>query len=194
MNVKPKRCQFCRESYTPARTTQKVCSMQCAINLTEKDKLKVFSKETRRRKEKLKSKAQWIKEAQIEFNKFIRLRDASALCISCDRTKSEIEGNDNWKLGGAWDCGHFLTRGARPELRFEELNAYKQCKSCNGGSGKFTKKNDTVCKAYREKLIKKIGIDKVEWLEGPHEPLKLSIDDIKEIKAKYKAKCKELST
>ncbi len=46
---------------------------------------------------------------------------------------------------------------------------------------------------YRIRLIKKIGLDKVEWLEGPHEPAKYTIDDLKELIVKYKAKCKELS-
>jgi len=32
----------------------------------------------------------------------------------------------------------------------------------------------------------------VEWLEGPHEPQKLSVDDIKEIKEYYKEQLKLL--
>jgi hypothetical protein len=32
----------------------------------------------------------------------------------------------------------------------------------------------------------------VEWLEGPHEPQKWSIDDLKAIKAEYSRKAREL--
>ena len=45
---------------------------------------------------------------------------------------------------------------------------------------------------YRINLVKKIGAEQVEWLEGKHEPKKYSIDEIKEIKAKYKNKLREL--
>jgi hypothetical protein len=36
-------------------------------------------------------------------------------------------------------------------------------------------------------------MDVVVWLEGPHEPMKFSIDALKEIIATYRAKAKELS-
>lgn len=45
---------------------------------------------------------------------------------------------------------------------------------------------------YRRHLIEKIGLEKVEWLEGPHEAKHYSIDEIKQLIATYKAKCKEL--
>ena len=41
-------------------------------------------------------------------------------------------------------------------------------------------------------LVRKIGAEKVEWLEGPHEPLKLTIEDIKALKAKFRAWVREL--
>ena len=45
---------------------------------------------------------------------------------------------------------------------------------------------------YRKRLIDKIGIEKVEWLEGPHPIVKLTIEDIKEIKTKYTELVKQL--
>jgi|TARA_R110002110_G_scaffold52460_1_gene152688 hypothetical protein len=45
---------------------------------------------------------------------------------------------------------------------------------------------------YRIHLIEKIGIDRVMFLEGPQEAVKWDIDDIKEIKAVYRAKWKQL--
>jgi len=35
-------------------------------------------------------------------------------------------------------------------------------------------------------------LDKVEWLEGPHEPARYRIEDLKLLEAKYKGKLKEL--
>ena len=143
-------------------------------------------------KEFIKTDMDLKKEAQKAFNAFIRARDHDQMCISCDKSIEDIQGKDGWKPGGAWDCGHYLTVGAHEELRFEELNASRQCKSCNAGSGKFTKKNGTVGIRYREKLIVKIGLDKVLWLEGPHEPKRYRAEDYRAIRAKYKALVKAL--
>jgi len=45
---------------------------------------------------------------------------------------------------------------------------------------------------YRVNLIQKIGLAEVERLEGPQEPKKYSIDELKEIISTYRAKTKEL--
>jgi hypothetical protein len=45
---------------------------------------------------------------------------------------------------------------------------------------------------YRINLAKKIGVDLVEWLEGPHEPKKYTIEQLREIKATYSRKAREL--
>ena len=43
-------------------------------------------------------------------------------------------------------------------------------------------------------LIEKIGIDNVDWLEGPHEPKKYTCEDLKEIEILYKSKLKDLQS
>ena len=123
----------------------------------------------------------------LVFNKFIRARDKDLPCISCGRVKVE------WTRGGEWDCGHYRSRGAMMELRFEELNAHKQCKSCNGGSAKYAKKGYTVGKEYTERLTARIGEDKVAWLNGPHEPKKYTIEELKELKKLYQGKLKSIT-
>ena len=125
-------------------------------------------------RERLKSRGDWIKEAQTEFNKFIRLRDINEPCISCQKHHS-----------GQYHAGHYLTTSAHPELRFNENNCAKQCQPCNTHlSGNLIR--------YRANLIIKIGVEAVEELEGPHPLSKLSIDDIKAIKQKYRTKTREL--
>ena len=125
--------------------------------------------------------------AQKAFNAFIRNRDESLPCISCGQF---VTADMPY---GQYDCGHYKTVGGFPEIRFEEFNAHKQCKSCNGGAGNFSKKDTSVSKEYRINLIDKIGLDKVEWLEGPHEPKKYTCAQLKEIELKYKAKLKQLT-
>jgi len=46
--------------------------------------------------------------------------------------------------------------------------------------------------AYRRGLVEKIGVDRVEWLEGPHEPKKYTREQIIEIKKKYSKMRREL--
>ena len=128
-------------------------------------------------------------ELQPIFNKYVRIRDAGLPCISCRRYENEIPERF---VGGKWDCGHYLTRGAHPELRVNLKNAHKQCKSCNGGSGQFSGKNRTVSEAYRANLIEKIGQDDVDWLEGPHQPLNYDSDYIRRFKKIFRLKTKRL--
>lgn len=74
---------------------------------------------------------------------------------------------------------------ANPELRFEPLNVWKQCAPCNNH-----KSGDIV--NYRIKLVKRIGADKIAWLEGPHDPKRYTIEDLKVMKADYRAMIREL--
>ena len=78
-----------------------------------------------------------------------------------------------------------MSTGARPELRFEPLNVNKQCSACNNHlSGNIVE--------YRKALINKIGLEHLEWLEGPHEPKKYTVDDLREIKQHYTKLCREM--
>ncbi|SUC18926.1 Bacteriophage Lambda NinG protein [Proteus mirabilis] len=82
--------------------------------------------------------------------------------------------------------------GSHPELRFDERNAYKQCKSCNGGAGRFTHKNASVSQKYEEKLIEKFGQELVDWLRGPHELPHWRREDYIQIRDKYREKVRQL--
>lgn len=187
---KPKTCRnaACSIKFVPQRLGQAVCSPVCALAIKDVNQQKarkslaqVERREIKVRKEKLKSRADHLREAQAAVNEFIRLRDAHLPCISCDSTP-----NDNDLMTGSrWDAGHYRSVGACPELRFEPLNIHRQCVRCNRNlSGNAVE--------YRIRLLHRIGIDKVEWLEGPHSARKYTVDEIKAIKADYRAKTREL--
>jgi hypothetical protein len=172
--LKKKKCKVCKEAYQPYRPLQEVCSGRCGLNLAIQRREKNERKAHMEAKQKLKTKSDHLKEAQHVFNKFIRLRDHSLACISCGRHHT-----------GQNHAGHYRSVGAAPELRFHEDNVHLQCAPCNNH-----KSGNAI--EYRISLIKKIGLARVEWLEGKHEPKKYTIDQIKEIKAEYRRKCKEL--
>lgn len=161
------------------------CSPPCAISYVRsergrKDREKERRKDTRQRRAALKTRGDHVRDAQSAFNGFIRERDRGQPCISCGTFRP---GGD--PRGGQWDAGHYRSRGACPELRFTEENVARQCKKCNS----FQSGN---VQAFRLGLIERIGEDRVKWLEGPHEPLHLTIDDLKEIKRTYRRKTREL--
>lgn len=143
----------------------------------EKQRKSIAQRERREikvRKEKLKGRAEHLKDAQTAFNAWIRERDIGLPCVSCGRHHN-----------GQWHAGHYRSVGGHPELRFEPLNAARQCAPCN-----THKSGDLV--NYRIELVRRIGADAVAWLEGPHEPKKYTIDDLKALTALYRAKTKEL--
>lgn len=187
--VRKKKCRVCKSEFQPWNSLQFCCSPRCAIEYADNQAKKAQRKTTRAKKELLKTVKDLIKEVQPVFNKYIRARDMGEPCISCGRFDYEIEDKFT---GGKWDCGHFLSVGSHPELRFEPLNAHKQCKSCNGGSGKYARKNHTVSQSYRINLIQRIGEAEVRKLEGPHKPKKYTVDDLREIKKDFKNRLKEL--
>ncbi|MCE0860705.1 recombination protein NinG [Pseudomonas alloputida] len=180
--VKQKTCKACGEKFRPSfNSTQVVCSVKCAqahAPVNQQKARKAIDQRERReikvRKEKLKSRADHLKEAQVVVNQYVRLRDADLPCVSCGRFHD-----------GQWHAGHFRSAGGHPELRFEPLNIWRQCAPCN-----THKSGDLV--NYRAELVRRIGAEKVEWLEGPHEARRYTIDDLKAIKAEYRAKIKQM--
>ena len=179
-----KRCPTCRVMFTPARNSQAVCGeIECAIAHGQSEKgraiagkalAEVGRREIKVRKERLKSRADHLREAQQAFTEWVRLRDADLPCVSCGRHPD-----------GQYHAGHWRSVGANPELRFEPLNVWKQCAPCNTHlSGNLVN--------YRISLLQLIGAEAVAWLEGPHPARKYTVEEIKAIKADYRAKTREL--
>lgn len=180
---KPRTCRnkACSDKFAPVRAMQVACSVGCAIILS-KEKIRADTEkaakldraETKQKLDAIKPRAKWLAEAQAAFNAFIRERDAALPCISCGRFHQ-----------GAHDAGHYRSVGAMPSLRFHEDNCHRQCVPCN------QHKAGNVIE-YRIRLIERIGADRLAFLEGPHAPVKHTIDDAKAIKALYRAKHKAL--
>ncbi|GGU79191.1 bacteriophage lambda NinG [Pseudomonas laurentiana] len=182
---RPKTCNnpACGISFSPRRLGQAVCSPACglAIKDVNQDKArKAIAQRERReikvRKDKLKGRADYAKEAQAAINRYVRLRDAHLGCISCDKPAS-------WQ--GQWHCSHFRSVGAAPHLRFNLWNMNKSCSACNN----FLSGN---IMAYRPALIEKIGQDKVDWLECSNGLLRHDIPYLKRVKAIFTKKASRI--
>ena len=180
---KAKTCknQVCRASFVPQRLGQAVCSPKCALATADVNREKarkslaqIERREIKVRKEKLKSRADHLKDTQQAFNAWVRERDANLPCISCGRHHQ-----------GKYDAGHYRTVGSNPALRFEPLNCHRQCSPCN------TQLSGNIVN-YRIALVKRIGAEAVDWLEGPHEAKKYTVEELKAMTADYRAKTREL--
>ena len=189
---KPKFCKQCGKEFEPMRSTAVACSYICAKLWVDarnaklkaqkaKQEAKIERQITKERKEALKTRRDWINEAQIAFNAYIRERDKDQLCICCGK------GLTQDAVGGGYDCGHYRSTGSAPHLRYNEDNAHGQRKVCNRyGAGRAVD--------YRIGLIRRIGLERVEALEADNEPQKWSIDELKAIRDYYRKKLKELKT
>jgi len=186
-----KKCRVaeCGAPFVPQRLGQRVCSPACAIldapnNQANQEKARkslaqIERREIKVRKEKLKTRGDHLREAQQAFNAYIRARDHAAghLCISSGKPL-------DWS-GNAVDAGHYRSVGSAPHLRFDERNCHAQSKQDN----RFLSGNAVD---YRIGLIARIGQEAVDALEADQGVRKYTIDDLKAIKAEYRAKTREL--
>jgi len=187
--VKPKRCQWCGEPYTPARALQKVCSPLCAHALTNAENAKkaakakaLEAKQDRAKRIALKTIPELKKEAQHAFNAYIRARDrlAGFPCVCCGRPL------DWGRLGGAVDAGHYRSTGSADHLRFREDNCHAQRSDCNRfGAGRAVD--------YRIGLLSRIGRDRLEALETDNAPHKWTRGELIAIRDEYRAKTRAIA-
>ncbi len=125
-----KTCRICEEEFTPIyNSTQRVCGPPCAIidgNNTRKKKAEKVHTE-RKKDFKLNDVPAQHRLTQPRFNLMRRLEELAYYrrmglepeCISCGRTNTVFEG------------GHFKSRGAQGEHRYEPKNVHLQCHTCN---------------------------------------------------------------
>lgn len=178
-----KKCKACGRAYSPVRSLQVVCSPLCAIEFAKKAKARKEAvacreerKAIREAREKAKTRADHMREAQAAVNAYIRIRDANDPCISCDRPAS-------WD--GQWHASHYRSVGSNPSLRFNVFNINRACSICNNYlSGNIIE--------YRPRLIEKIGIERVELLERDHPAKKYDIEYLKRIKRIFNERTRRL--
>lgn len=182
-SLKPRKCRNrdCGKMFTPVRSLQAVCSPACAQTYAVTQRAQKDARANRAERkslrlalEKAKTRGTHLRELQSAFNAWVRARDAGRSCISCGRHHQ-----------GQWHAGHYRSVGSEPALRYEPDNVHLQCAPCNVHlSGNLI--------PYRINLIKKIGLARVEWLEGPHIPQKLTVAEIIEKKIFYRAEVRRL--
>jgi len=179
------KCKNCKAKFNPKYFNQKYCLKDECISVFAKESIEKQKKQKQKEwinrkkelKEKQKTHKDYLKELQLIFNKYIRLRDKKKPCISC---------NKKFKPNEKYDAGHYYSVGAYPNIRFNEFNVHAQCVRCNQHlHGNIHN--------YTNGIKERIGNDDFEYLNSiKNISNKLTISEIKEKKEYYKQKIKEL--
>ena len=178
-----KRCRACKEFSRPESGITVplgfFCSMSCVVEHGKKRATADSDKRKRQThaklKESVKTASQWRVEAQTALNAYIRWRDRDLPCISCDAF------GDHTGQGGYWDAGHYRSRGAAKHLSFNQKNIHKQCHKCN----RYLSGNVVE---YRKRLIDRLGLPSVEYIENNNDRVKHDIAYLKRVKSIFTRK------
>lgn len=189
MENSQRRCKGCQE-YKPAGDGIKTpagffCCHLCAIDFAREKSKRLAARKAaaqhRERKQAQSADKERIAQRKKELNRphhldqlqklvnqyVVHVRDKDKPCCTCGTSNPSIK----------YDAGHLRTRGACPELRFELTNIHKQCSvNCN------QYKSGAVGE-HKEYVIKEHGQAALEWLYGPHSPLKEQLPDADAIDA-----------
>lgn len=176
-----RKCRLCKSPFEPVRPLQAVCSIECSRKWANTDAAKRAERAARRadRREaraRIETPSEAARKAQTVFNRWVRLMDRGMPCVSCGHP------DDGSRQRHA---SHYRPAGTNPALRYEPENVHAACSICNNH-----KSGNLI--AYRIELIRRIGIERVEWLEGPHDLPHRTVHDFREIARKYAAMVREI--
>jgi len=200
-----KTCPICLTEFTPKyNSTQKTCNnIRCAIeqvNINKEKKAdkekKAFSKAARKDKMELnRNDLRWQhKLTQAAFNKMRVLEELQwfadkglePTCISCGKPK----GNDTFC------CGHFKTRAAQGNLRYDRKNTYLQhnqrCNMRMSGDIEGTKTTRGYKNGLRERFGAVEGQLIIDYCDSHTETKKWSTDELETLRAKFNKRIREL--
>lgn len=160
------------------------CSDDCALTVARKRVPAVKASQQRQEraqhkeaKQRIKTRSEWLKEAQAAVNAYVRERDRGKPCISCDKPDDGSHQRH---------ASHYRSVKACSALRFDPRNIYAACAQCNTHmSGNLLE--------YRIRLIRHHGSELVDWLESQNGITRYTIEELKAIKTEYKRKLKELT-
>jgi hypothetical protein len=159
------------------------CSPDCGLIVAGKRTITlkrseraVERKETKKARERIKTRSEWLKEAQTAVNAYVRERDKELPCVSCDKP------NDGSHQRHA---SHYRSVKKCSSLRFDPRNIYSSCAQCNTYlSGNLIE--------YRIRLVKRKGLAEVEWIESQNGIVRYTIDDLRTIRDDYRARLKAM--
>ncbi|MDP8184384.1 recombination protein NinG [Phocoenobacter skyensis] len=206
--IKQKKCKECGKYFTPFNSLTKVCSTPCAISFAKKETRRKAEKKAkaerlaeRKRMRELKEKVKGSdlrhqhKLTQKAFNKMRVLeelkwfeeRGLEPTCISCGNPL----GNDQWC------CGHYKTRGAHPNLKYDRNNTFLQhnhrCNMMLSGDIAGTRTTHGYTEGLKIRFGEEKGQEIIDYCNSYQESKKYTCEELKEMRKEFRAKIKEFS-
>jgi len=173
----PQRCPHCKKKMDAGLRIHPACiddyaQAQAAKSARAQAKralmaAKVDKALTLAKRESFKTPSMHESECRTIVQKIARIRDRDDGCISCHMPAN---------YSGLWHGSHFRPAGNNAAVQFHLWNIHKSCAQCNlfkGGN----------LSAYRPRLVEKIGLDRVEWLESQNQAVKTNVDYLIRFKA-----------
>lgn len=182
-----RKCCICKTAEVANKFAKLCPNIDCVIAYGNAEREKRLKKEEAKaakearldikiRKDRIKPKADWLKEVQAIVNKYVRARDAHLGCVSCDKPPT-------WD--GQWHASHYKSVGSNSALRYNLWNIHKSCSVCNNWkSGNLGE--------YAPRLAARIGSDRVQWLDNHPRSRDYDIEYLKRFKALFAKKLKRL--
>ena len=145
--VKPKKCKVCKAEFKPFKSTQQVCSLDCAKILGKEKAAKKEAKEWRQRKVKMQREdVKYIKpKLQAKINQIARLIDSGLPCLATGHF-GQLHG------------GHIFSRGGHTQMKYNLHNIHRQSAQSNNKQS-----HDGL---MQERLSEEYGIEYLEYLKS----------------------------
>ena len=166
------RASGCSNKFLQYKSTQIVCSVQCAVLMAKEKNQKAQLTKARVAKKKFYDENITVQKlankVQDEyFNPWVRRRDLGKSCISCPKI-----------LSGKFDAGHFWPK-TKSSIRFDEANVHGQCVKCN----QFLHSNPHE---YRVKILTRISPEELERLDSmAHDTRHWTRYELRELMKRY---------
>lgn len=189
------RCKVCRDKFEPKYFLQKAClNPKCLAEWSKKDreikadkvhavKKKAFKLSDTKLQHDL-TQAVFNKLRVLQEKKWFADRGLEPECISCGKQNMD------------WCCGHFKSRGAQGNLRYDEKNTYLQCnRYCNMGLSGNISGNKTT-RGYVAGLFVRFGEiaqSIIDYCESNTAVKKWTGEELQEMRKTFNLQIKELT-
>lgn len=194
-----KRCRCCKkygktEEMYKTPNNAYFCDTLCATEYAyaNKEVGKKIKHKAQKKKVQTENTSHQHKLTQTAFNrmrvlqelKWFKDRGLEPTCISCNKPNMD------------WCCGHFKTRGAQGNLRYDEKNTYLQCnRYCNMALSGNINGNKTS-RGYISGLSERFG-DKqarliIDYCETNTSPRKFTGEELKALRVEFNKQIREL--
>jgi len=176
------------------------CNAQCQyahamLNVEKQQKARqLMEKKAKQEAEKpFKLLRQQLNENDVKWQKnrtkvvthdLVKLLDKDQPCIVCNTHECGQRTE--------WDAGHYLTKAAHPELKFDPRNIFKQCSGTNTASTGRSSAEASIRQKFDAGIIARYGMDHLMWLKGYHPPVKHTCQELAAMRAEMAEDCKRL--